>query len=117
MVGAEDGVCHTRDLSLGLAGVLKGCRSGESAGRVWGSLLCRQVSALEGAVTVELESGARLEQTLRFGRAALTICQSLGVRPGGYYGFGDYCAGEERSSESRVWLGWPIAEHGLLATK
>lgn len=116
MVGVGDGVCQTQDLSPGLAGVWKGCRSGESVGRVWGSLRCGRVSACEGAVTVELESGDCLEQTLRFCCAALTVCQSLGVRPGGCSGFGDYCAGEERSSGSRVWLGGPIAEHGLLAT-
>ena len=68
-------------------------------------------------MTIEMERRARLEQTLRFCCVALEICQSLGNRPGDCSGFGYYCAGEERSSGSRVQLGGPIAEHGLLAKK
>lgn len=66
-------------------------------------------------MTVELEHGARLEQSLRFYYAASNICQYLGFRPGGCSRFGDYCAREERSSGLRIWLGGPIAEHGLAA--
>ena len=56
-----DGICQIRDLSLELVGVLKGCWSGENAGRVWGSLRCGRDSAFWAAVTVASESGARLE--------------------------------------------------------
>ena len=54
---------RTRDLSLVSVGVLKGCRSGLSAWKVWGSLRDRKGSAFWGAVTVESESGVRPEDT------------------------------------------------------
>lgn len=61
-----DEVCHIRGLSLGLVGVLKGCRSGESAGRAWGSLRWGRGLAFGGAVTVENETVTRLEETWGF---------------------------------------------------
>lgn len=84
-----DGARHIRDLSLVLAGALTGCRSGESAGRVWGSLRCGWGSAFSGAARVESESGAHLEELWRLCCADLDSCQSLGVRPGGCSGLGD----------------------------
>lgn len=61
--GVLNGVCRIRDLSLVLVGVLKGCRSGETAGRVWRSLRCGRGSVFWGAMTVESESGDHFEET------------------------------------------------------
>lgn len=53
------GVGHIRDLSQGLVGALKGCRS---AGKAWGSLRCDWGSAFLGAATIENEDWASLEE-------------------------------------------------------
>ena len=51
--GLVDGVRHIQGLSLELVGVLKGCRSGGSAGRALGSLRYAQDSAFWGEATLE----------------------------------------------------------------
>ena len=69
--GVVDGVCHIQGLSLELVGVLKGCRSEGSAGRVFGSLRCAQDLAFCGEETAGSESGARVEEIYRLQCAAL----------------------------------------------
>ena len=72
--GVVDVVRHIQGLSLELVGVLKGCRSGGSGGRVLGSLRCAQDSAFWGKATAGSESGARLEKIYRLQCAALEYC-------------------------------------------
>ena len=63
VAGAADEIRHILDLWLVLVDVWKECRSGESVGRVWGSLHCGRDSALGVALTIECESEARPEAT------------------------------------------------------
>ena len=72
--GVVDGVRHIQDLSLELVGVLKGCPSEGSAGRLSGSLRCAQDLAFWGEATAGSESGARFEEIRRLQCAVLDYC-------------------------------------------
>ena len=55
-------MCHILDLWPVSVVVSKECRSGESVGRVWGSLHCGLDLVFEVALTVECETEVRLDE-------------------------------------------------------
>ena len=57
-----DEICHILDLWPVSVVVSKECRSGESVGRVWGSLHCGLDLVFEVALTTECETEVRLDE-------------------------------------------------------